>query len=245
MTKSGLEANLVELLEDWEDRLPWSHSVGSITATEILRGSDETDLAVVVATSPRQPVKADLQSLWRARSKGGVAPVLVAVSYPHGDEELVALLGLTDDAVPVSALERTLAEQLIRDALRATSPSGLHAEMRRRLASLSGGVASGVRNEGLFASHVLELQPDQQTWSDLCAKSAPLVASRGEQLLEGLGFTVEPVPDGTVLRSTGEGHRRAAAVLLADGESFENPLSRFHNSNAVMHGLAIASPGVV
>jgi hypothetical protein len=239
-SKHLLEGVFTELLQEWDDRLPWSQTVGSLSATEILRGSDETDLVVVAATSPRAPTGGDLQGLWRARSKGGVAPVLVAVTYPLGSEELVALLGLTEDAVPVSALERTLAEQLIRDALRATSPSGLHAEMRRRLASLSGGVASGVRNEGLFASHVLELQPDQQAWSDLCAKSAPLVASRGEQLLEGLGFTVEPVPDGTVLRSTGEGHRRAAAVLLADGESFENPLSRFHNSNAVMHGLALA-----
>ncbi len=240
MTKRVLEDKSAELLKEWDDRLPWSHSVGSVTASEILRGSDETQLVVVAATSPRQPLKADLQSLWRARSKGGVTPVLVAVTYPHGDEQLVALLGLTDDAHPVSALERTLAEQLIREALRATSPVGLHMELRRRLASLAGGVASGVRNEGLFASHVLELQSEQSTWTSLCAQSEPLMGKRGENLLTGLGYTVEAVPDGTVLRSAGEGHRRAAAILLSDDESFENPLSRFQNNNAVMHGLALA-----
>jgi hypothetical protein len=240
MTKRVLEDRFAELLREWDDRLPWSHSVGSVTASEILRGSDETQLVVVAATSPRQPLKADLQGLWRARSKGGVTPVLVAVTYPHGNEQLVALLGLTDDALPVSALERTLAEQLIREALRATSPVGLHTELRRRLASLVGGVASGVRNEGLFASHVLELQPEQGTWTSLSAQAEPLMGKRGENLLEGLGYTVEVVPDGAVLRSAGEGHRRAAAILLSDDESFENPLSRFQNNNAVMHGLALA-----
>jgi len=36
------------------------------------------------------------------------------------------------------------------------------------------------------------------------------------------------------------GNRRAALVLLSAGESFENPLSRFENANAVSYGLAAA-----
>ena len=229
-----------QLLPEWDDRLPWRHTVGPIAAAEILRGSIETELVVVDAECSHKPNQADLHGLWRARSKGGVTPVLVAVKYTEGDEKLVAFLGLMEDSVPVFGLERGLADQLVHDAVQATSATRLHAEMRRRLTSLAG-VASGVRNEGLFASHVLGLQPSETQWVALCAASAQLVASRGEQLLEVLGFTVEPVPDGAVLRSAGEGHRRAAAVLLAEDESFENPLSRFHNSNAVTHGLALGS----
>jgi hypothetical protein len=228
------------LLPDWDDRLPWRKTSGAITATEILRGNDETDLVVVLADAPAQPTKGDLYAAWRARSAGGVAPVLLAVTYRDGPLSRVALLGLAEDAVPVTGIDHRVAEQLISDALIMNSPSGLHAEVRRRLSSIAGGVASGVRNEGLLASHVLQQQPREPGWERLCARSQLLLSKRSEALLTGLGYTVEPVPDGTVLREADAGNRRAAAVLLADGESFDNPLSRFHNTNAVTHGLAVA-----
>lgn len=39
------------LLPEWDDRLPWSRTIGGITATEILRGSEDTGL-VVAANAP-------------------------------------------------------------------------------------------------------------------------------------------------------------------------------------------------
>ncbi|MFI5950402.1 Eco57I restriction-modification methylase domain-containing protein [Micromonospora chalcea] len=228
------------LLPEWDDRLPWTRNVGGITATEILRGSEDTGLVVVAATAPTQPTKSDLQALWRVRSGGGVTPVLVAVSYSRDGQEVMALLGLTEDAVPVSPVDVALAERLIEHALTVSSPSALHAELRRRLASLAGGVASGLRNEGLFASHVLEQQADGPDWAALCRASIPLLGRRGEPLLTGLGYKLEAVPDGTILREAHGSRQCAAAVLLADGESIENPLTRFQNTNAVTHGLALA-----
>lgn len=228
------------MLPDWDDRLPWKFSAGSVTATEILRGRDETNLVVVLAHAPAQPSKADLRATWKERSGGGVTPVLLAVVYSQGVDPLVALLGLDDDAVPVFDIDLRIAEQLISDALAATSPSGLSAEIRRRLASLTSGVASGVRTEGLLASHVLEQQPQEQGWGELSTRSQRLVGLRGEALLTAMGYVLEPVADGIVLREAAEHGRRAAAVLLAEGESFDNPLSRFHNANAVTHGLAVA-----
>jgi hypothetical protein len=228
------------LVDEWDDRLPWKRTAGAIEATEVLRGSEETGLAVVLGSSPSRPSKSDLRELFRARSSGGVTPVLLAVSYPSGSEQRFTLLGLDDDAVPVDDLEPPLVEQLIKDALEAESPSGLHAEMSRRLGSLYGGVASGLRNEGLFASHVLEQQSTTPGWTALCETGQRHVRSRGAALLDGLGYVIENVPDGTVLREASGGHRRAAAVLLAEGESFDNPLSRFQNINAVTHGLALA-----
>jgi hypothetical protein len=239
-TGSGDRSAPSRLLPDWDDRLPWEKASGAVAATEILRGSDETDLVVVLAHAPAQPTKGDLQAAWRARSAGGVAPVLLAVIYREGSQSRVALLGLTEDAVPVTGIDQRVAEQLISDALVMASPSGLHAEVRRRLSSIAGGIASGVRNEGLLASHVLQQQPRDPGWEKLCARSQLLLGDRSEALLTGLGYAIEPVPDGTVLREIGAGNRRAAAVLLADGESFDNPLSRFHNTNAVTHGLAVA-----
>jgi hypothetical protein len=228
------------LLSEWDDRLPWKRTVGGINATEILRGSEDTQLAVVLAEASGRPNKTDMRNLLRERAGGGVAPVLIAVTYPGGDGRAVALLGLDEDAVPVHDLEVGLTEKLLFDALESTSPSGLHAEVSRRLGSLSSGVASGLRNEGLFASNVLEHQPTEADWAQYCGRSLVALNQRGTSLLEGLGYTIEVVADGTVLREAADGQRRAAAVLLAADESFENPLARLYNTNAVTHGLNLA-----
>lgn len=228
------------LLMDWDDRLDWHRTSGSLTATEILRGSEDTQLVVVLATAASRPQKADLRALLRERASGGIPPVLIAATYPGPDGPAVAVLGLDDDAVPVYNLEPGLVEQLLADALEATSPSGLHAEVTRRLGSLFDGLASGLRNEGLFASHALDSKPSEAGWTERCGEAGPLLKKRGTGLLTALGYTLENVPDGTVLREATGGQRRAAAVLLADGESFENPLTRLHNSNAVTHGLNLA-----
>lgn len=229
-----------QMLMDWDDRLTWKRTAGSITASEILRGSEETSLTVVLAAAPGRPGRTDMRSLMRERAAGGVAPIIVAVSYPAPDRRAFSVLGLDENAVQVDDLEPLLAEQLIHDALRATSPSGLHAEVQRRLKSLGGAGASGVRNEGLFASRALDHKATEPGWDDSCARSRPLLGMRGAILLNGLGYALEAVPEGTVLREAEGGHRRAAAVLLADGESFENPLMRLQNANAVTHGLSLA-----
>jgi hypothetical protein len=230
-----------ELLPEWDDRLPWQRIVGSVTAYEILRGSDETELVVVLAEAPGRPTKADLQGMWRTRSQGGVTPVLLAVTYPSGAGDAICLLGLSEDAEPSYEVDPRVAEQLIADALAISSPVGLHAEVRRRLGSIAQGVASGLRNEGLLATHVLELQARSADWTEHCGRAHALLKQRGEALLKGLGFAIEAVPDGRVLRQAdGTSQRRAAVVLLADGESFENPLVRFNNTDAVRHGLALA-----
>jgi hypothetical protein len=229
-----------DLLPEWDDRLPWKKKFGSISTIEILRGSPDTGLAVVSATASSEPTKTDLQAAWKARAGQSADPVLIAVSYRHNGQGLVALLGPDKDAVPVSALERAMAERLIEHALQIDSPTGLHAEMRRRLVTLQNGLGLGFRNEGLFATHVLNQQPNQPNWASLCSRSAPLLSQRGPELLRQLHYSIEAVPDGVVLREATGGHRRAAAVLLTEDESFDNPLSRFHGSNAVTHGLALA-----
>lgn len=231
---------MTTFLENYDDRLPWAKSHGSINAKEILRGSDDTGLTVVYAEATRQPTKSDLQWLWKERAGQSADPVLVVVEYEANGAQTASILGPDRDAVPVTNLEIALAERLAARALEIDSPTGLVAELRRRLSSLRGGVAPGFRNEGLFASHVLSQQPQRANWGELCTKSDPLLGDRGERLLTGLGYKVETVPDGVVLRAGDGGQRRAAAVLLLDEESFDNPLGRFAGSNAVTHGLALA-----
>jgi len=227
-------------LEDYDDRLPWPKRHGELSSSEILRGNDETGLSVVVASAPHEPPRSDLQWLWKERAGQSANPVLVVVTYPGKSHQMAAVLGPDRDAAPVTGLESILAERLVEHALAMESPVGLVTEMRRRLSSLRGGVGPGFRNEGLFATHVLSQQPQREDWRELCSRSDSLLADRGEGLLSGLGYKVEHVPDGVVLRASGDGQRRAAAVLLLDEESFDNPLGRFAGSNAVTHGLALA-----
>ena len=231
---------MTDFLFSFDDRLPWKKSVGSIKATEILRGSGETGLSIVVAGSPSEPSKADLQAMWKARAGQSADPVLLIVEYPTVDGPKISVFGPDRDAVAVSNIEVALAERLAERALESDSPVGLVVELRRRLSSLQGSVGPGFRNEGLFASHVLAQQPQLPNWSTLCSRSNALLPDRGEQLLQGLGYKIEHVPDGVVLRDETNGSRRAAAVLMLDQESFENPLGRFAGSNAVAHGLALA-----
>ncbi len=229
-------------LLDYDDRLPWAGKMklGDITPTEVLRGSTESGLLVVLGESPSEPSKGDLFDLWKERAGRSMDPIVVCVSYEHAGQDLVALLGPDRHAVPASAVERVLAERLIEHVLEMDSPTGLVTELRRRLASIRGGIGPGFRNEGLFATHVLSQQPARPDWDSLCSRSNPLLAQRREKLLTALGYKTEHIPDGLVLRESANGHRRAAAVLLLDDESLDNPLSRFHGSNAVTHGLALA-----
>jgi hypothetical protein len=228
------------LVAEWDDRLSWHHTAGSITASEILRGSQETGFVVVAATAPAEPTKTDMQAIFRSRVGHSADPVLLLVAYEDNGRRMASLLGPTIDAVPVSPLERSLAERIAEHALTSTSPTGLNTEIRRQLASLNEGETAGLRNEGLLASHVLDLQPSRAEWGKLCERSVPLLTSHREQLFTGLGYAVEVLPDGAILKERSSGQRRAAAVLLAADESFDNPLSRLHGSNAVTHGLALA-----
>jgi hypothetical protein len=176
---------LSEFLTDFDDRLPWTGKKkhGAVTAVEMLRGSTETDLVVVLGEAATLPTKGDVAALWKERAGQSMDPVLVAVVYPDDGQDRVVVLGPDRDAVPVSAIELYTAERLIGHALAMESPTGLVAEMRRRLASLRGGVGPGFRNEGLFATHVLAKQPQRPDWQQLCQQSQPLLATRGEGLL--------------------------------------------------------------
>ncbi len=231
---------MTSLLAEWDDRLPWKKTFGGVRAEEILRGSSDTGFVVVLAVSNTEPNKSDLQAAWKSRAGQSADPVLIAVSYSVNNQEFFSFLGLDRGAVPVSTIERAIAERLIVHALQIDSPTGLYAEIKRRLKTLQTGLGFGFRNEGLFASHILNQQPSRSDWSSLCTRSAPLLSKRGEALLEQLHYSIEAVPDGVVLRESRGGHLRAVAVLLTEKESIDNPLSRFHGSNAVTHGLALA-----
>jgi len=168
-----------------------------------------------------------------------VDPVLVCVEYQKSGETVFALFGPDKDSVPVLNISQDLTERFLQDALRMESPIRLSQEVRRRLGSLRSG-NPGFRNEGLFATHILAQQPHRTDWENYRNRSMPLLRLRAESLLTGLGYTLDVVPEGIILREGAGGQRRAAAVVLTDEESLDNPISRFNGGTAIAHGLALA-----
>ncbi len=228
-----------ELLPNWDDRLPWKGPAGPIKAYEILQGDPETGLSVVIGASAHEPSRSDLAATWAPRAKQSVDPVLVCVEYQKSGETVFALFGPDKDSVPVLGVSQDLTERFLQDALRMESPIRLSQEVRRRLGSLRSG-NPGFRNEGLFATHILAQQPHRTDWATYRDRSTPLLRLRAESLLTGLGYTLDVVPEGIILREGAGGQRRAAAVVLTDEESLDNPISRFNGGTAIAHGLALA-----
>lgn len=228
-------------MSEWDDRLTWSHTQGSVIASEILRGAEETDCVVVLASAQGVPTVGDLRGLWQKRAGSSGAPVLLYVTYEEpGQGDRVALMGLDVACEPVLDVDASVADRIAADALAATNPAVLYREVRERLDTLRVGNLSGVRNEGLFASHVLDQQPDASDWPDLCQRAAPCLAKRNKNLLTSLGFRVKDLADGLILTDASHGVHQSAAVILLDHETFDVPLARFKNTNVVTFGLALA-----
>ncbi len=83
----------------------------------------------------------------------------------------------------------------------------------------------GVRNEGLFATHELKSGlPSGPRWAEAKQRAEPLLAFRGEKLLQELGFHIERTPGLTsILRA--DDRRCALALLLQENESMDYPAS--------------------
>jgi hypothetical protein len=100
---------------------------------------------------------------------------------------------------------------------------------------------SGLRNEGLFATHELQrgLPQKAERWVRAQSQSEPLLKLRGEKLLESLGYTIESTPGPVSILRAGE-HRRAIAVFLDKSESPDLPSTRFAQLSPVSYALAKA-----
>ena len=70
----GPSGSAAEILQAWDDRGPWEKSFGDLNTTEVLRGDPETGLKVVLATSPRSPLKGDLHAAVAAVNSTFVGP---------------------------------------------------------------------------------------------------------------------------------------------------------------------------
>ncbi len=209
-----------------------------VTLDKVYFGPDPHNLGgfqVAVATSTTPPTRQTLRELFVARR--GKAQVQLLVVVVHDGQ--AHLFGPDPQAQPL-ALAVELAQRQLNSVL--DEPDVLAATERLagfRKASDSG--VAGFTNSGLFATHhVRSNLPRRPDWAVLGHEAASLLRLRGKSLIQALGFTAQPGPNGTLILSEAGHPPRAVAVLLDASEHFDAKTARFQLS-PVAFGLAIAS----
>jgi len=210
-----------------------------ITTEKVYLGPDPFGLGgfqVAVASALAAPSRQALRDLFTAR-KGKTQTQLV-VAVVHGGK--VQLCGPDPQAQPIE-LPAEQAERQLQSVL--AEPDVLAATERfagfRRASSTTG--VSGFTNSGLFATHhIMSNVPKRTDWGELGKQASPLLGLRRTKLVEALGFSTQPGPNGSLLLSVGKHPPRAVAVLLEDSEQFDTKTQRFQLS-PVAFGLALAS----
>ena len=95
----------------------------------------------------------------------------------------------------------------------------------------------GLNNEGLLALHELERGvPERPDWAEAGRKAARVLSKRDAELLNALGFSVEPLDNLTSLLRSGE-RRTALAVMLRESESAEAGSARFNSLSPISYAL--------
>lgn len=199
-------------------------------------GKGANALEVAIAESTGKPAVAALRAVWKARHAGRASPVVLVVLY----DGKAALCGPAGENPPAFLnLDQGKVERICRTALeepdRHSALRFLHSAIPEVEARLS-----GLRNEGLFATHELESGvPKRPDWAEANGKAQPLLKLRGKALVEKLGFSLEALPGPASILRAAES-KVAIAVFLERNESPEAPNARFSQLSAVSYALAKA-----
>jgi Eco57I restriction-modification methylase len=194
-------------------------------------------LEVITVRAPRQPGNPELREMHEKRVGKRATPVVLVVVWGNGRAAIVG--PKSDGLAVVSDAEQTQIERLCEAAL---STPDRHSALRlltQALGQLDAPIP-GLRNSGLFALHELEAGvPRLGEWSGSVEKGRSVLARRGRQLIEGLGYTIEPLP-GPESVLLARGTRVAIALFLERPDEIEPASPHFGGLSPVSHALASA-----
>lgn len=201
-------------------------------------GNGANALEVVITEAGAAPSLTTLRNVWRARLGGRATPLLLVVLY----DGKAALCGPGGDQPPAyTNLDRGTVERICATALDEPDRHAALRFLRSVIPQLEPGVrVSGLRNEGLFATHELQRGvPRREDWGSAGEKARPALKLRGQALIKALGYSLEALPGPAyVLRSADT--KLAVAVFLERNESPDAPNARFSNLSAISYALAQA-----
>jgi hypothetical protein len=228
----------VDFLSSREQRPLSLSEAGGLKPRGLVLGKGSNGLEVALVQSDAPPNLGTLRTAWKGRLAGRVSPLLLVVLY----DNKAALCGPTGEHPPAfSGLDRDTVERICSTALDEPDRHAAVRFLRSVLPQLEPEArVSGIRNEGLFATHELQFGvPSRRDWSTATEKAQSLLRHRGQPLIKSLGFSVEALPGAAfILRSADT--RLAVAVFLERNESPEVPQVRFSNLSAVSYALAKA-----
>ena len=204
-------------------------------------GPGSNGLEVLGCEAASRPTAVAVRRAHRARRGNRASPVLIAVRYPADDGEKAVLCGPDGEQPPVHHdIEPSVAGRICAAALDEPNHHAAVRLLRTTLGELDGLPLPGVRNQGLFATHVLRRDlPARPDWAEATAAANPMLAKRGRELVQALGYTVEALASGASML-TADGHNHAVAVFCAETDTFESPSSLFYGSSPVGQAFALA-----
>lgn len=205
-------------------------------------GTGDSAVEVAVVESSTRPSPPDIRTLWKRRQGGTPSPLLLVVLYANVAQYQAAICGPNGDPPTlVRDLDPANVERIAQAAL---AEPNRHAAVRF-LVEVLGELESelpGLRNEGLLATHELRRGvPTRADWIEACKRGRGFLTKRGRELVESLGFSVEPRDIATfTLRARQNDTATAVAIFLDEKESYGGAGQRFDGNSPVSLALAKA-----
>ncbi len=227
----------MDFLNPREPRPLTTPAPASMRTLGLFLGPGALALEVAVLESDRRPTSPELRDYLDDRAGKRVAPVLAVILWGEGKAALGSRVG--DATTIVTDADRDQVERLCSAALDAPDRHGAIRFLMHSLPQLEAPIP-GLRNAGLFALHELEHGvPRLPIWDQGVQKGQSLLAQRGRKLIEGLGFSIEPLP-GPASVLVAKGTKLAVAVFLERSDEIDPPASRFDGMSAISYALAKA-----
>jgi len=212
----------------------WPFKIHGITYGQ----GSRLQLEVVYSEHDRIPSSSQLRSAWKSRQNRRGVPLLVIVLH-GGKAYLCGPSG--EDPTVFENLDPGQVERICIEALDQPSYQYALRSLRDSLGSLGEEGLTGLRNEGFLASHELIAGvPNRSDWLQSKNKASNVLGNTGKELLESLGYTINPLDRVTHILKSGE-HKTAVAVLLSDFETPESGSERIPGTlSPVSYALARA-----
>lgn len=236
------------LSEATGSEIEWTRQAGYpvALATEFVQignGPDGFEVAFARTLAPGAAPKAeDVRSLWKARWNRRAAPVALVVAHQDSAGAWKAsVCGTKDDPAVIAGLPLEQVDRIASAALSSPDPATADRTFHRLLVGQKDSLVAGLTNVGLFASHELRTGvPNRPDYARARDAAQPLLRTKGQDLIHGLGYSMTPHGSIANILST-NGANRAVAVFLDEHEVFDRAADRFNATSPVSLGMAIAA----
>jgi len=222
-----------DFLSDLHPRKWLPEESSALHPVGLFLGKGTLAMEIVVAHAAHLPSDGEIRRIWSARKGNRGCPVLLVILTPSQ----ACLCGPTGEKPPIYRdIDLGQLERLCRKLLDQPDRHAALSLLSQTLPSFHTQLP-GLRNEGLLALHELEHGVPQRTdLKQAAQKATPILGKQGHDLLNALGFSVEPLDNLTsVLRSNDR--RQALAVMLHEDESVEDKEPRFNQLSPVTYAF--------